>query len=176
MQALCGASSPRLSPYFPSPPSSFFSASLPSQPLCIDSSEVPQLVESTVADAAKMTAGTPALPPPSSLAPIIHPFLPRHALSSATPLSLHSVGAVAPVVHCGGDGHDDSRHSIACQVEVLSPGVFALKHLYQHDVELHPFQEHPGEGCQEEEMEQGSEDRTGNLVGGRKDGEDLKIQ
>lgn len=163
---------PCLSPILPSP-SSFFSASLPSQPFCIDASEVPQLVESTVADAAKMTAGTPASLP-SSLAPSA--ILPsRHALF-ATPLSLHSVGAVAPVVHCSGDGHYDSRHSISCQVEVLSPGVFALKHLYQHDVELHPFQEHPGEGCQEEEMEQGREDRTGNLVRERKDGEDLKIQ
>lgn len=159
---------PCLSPYFP-----LFLGSVPSQPLSIDASEVPQLVESTVADAAKMTAGTPASLP-SFLAP--SSILPSRYALFATPLSLHSVGAVAPVVHCSGDGHYHSRHSISCQVEVLSPGVFALKHLYQHDVELHPFQEHPGEGCQEEEMEQGRKDCTGNLVRERKDGEDLKIQ
>lgn len=113
-------------------------------------------------------SSTPSLTPSS--------ILPSCNALSATPLSLHSVGAVAPVVHCGGDGHNDSRHSISCQVEVLSPGVLALEHLYQHDVELHPFQEHPGEGCQEEEMEQGCEDCTGNLAWKRKDGEDLKIQ
>lgn len=44
--------------------------SLSTRSLCIDSSEVPQLVESTVANAAKMTAGTPASLP--------FPPLPRH--------------------------------------------------------------------------------------------------
>lgn len=158
-QALCGASSPCLSSYFP-PPSPSFSPYFSSQTLCTDSSEVPQLVESTVADTAKMTAGTRAFPPilhcPSSILPSGYTLFP-------SPVSLHSVSAIAPVVHCGGDGHYDSRHSVSCQVEILSPGVLTLKHLYQHDVELHPFQEHPGEGCQEEKMEQGRKDSTGNL-------------
>lgn len=86
-------------------------------------------------------------------------------------LSLHSVGAIAPVVHCSRDGDNESRHSISCQVEVLGPGVLAFKHLHQHDVELYSFQEHPGKGCQEEKMEQGSKDGTGNLE--RKDGKGL---
>lgn len=155
MQTLSGESSPT---------SPFFAASLPSQPLCVDASEVPQLVESAVAHTAKMTAGTrPSLPCPPLLPSSIHPSSTQCYLST-TPPSLHSVGAVAPVVHCGGDSHYDSRHSVSCQVEVLSPRVLALKHLNQHDVELHAFQEHPGEGCQEEEMEQGCEDRTGNLL------------
>lgn len=117
-----------------------------------------------MANTAKMTAGTPASAPtslpPHPSCPIIHP--PLHATQTLLP-SLHSVSAVASVVHRGRDGHYDSWHSISCQVEVLSPGVFALKHLHQHDVELHPFQEHPGEGCQEEEMEQGRKDCTDDL-------------
>lgn len=160
MQALCGASFPAClctSLLL----SIFLCLSLSSQPLTTDSSEVPQLVESSVAGTAKMTAGTPvSLPPsvtPSANLPSCYTFF-------ATPLSLHSVGAVAPVVHCSGDGYYDSRHAVSCQVEVLSPGVFTLKHLYQHDVELYPFQEHPGEGCQEEEMEQGCKNCTGNLL------------
>lgn len=76
----------------------------------------------------------------------------------------HSVSAITAVVHRSGNGHNQRGDSIAHQVEVASARVLALKHLHQHDVELHPFQEHPGEGCQEEEMEQGREDCTGNLV------------
>lgn len=87
--------------------------------------------------------------------------------------SLHSICAVALVVHGGGDGHDDGGHPVTCQVEVLGPGVLTLKNLHQHDVELHPFQEHPREGCQEEEVEQSGKDGAGNLAG-RKDGKDLK--
>lgn len=49
--------------------------------------------------------------------------------------------------------------------------MLTLENLHQHDVELHPFQEHPSEGCQEEEVEQGGKDGAGNLAG-RKDGKD----
>lgn len=114
----------------------------------------------------QVTAGTPV---PQTH----HPSLLQSTLSPPLPLSLHSVGAIAPVVHCGRDGDYESGHSISCQVEVLGPGVLTLKYLHQHDVELHTFQEHPGKGCQEEKMEQGGEDSTGNLAWERKDGKGL---
>lgn len=155
-------------------------SSLSLNSLCIDASEVPQLVVGHCGRRSQNDSRHSSLPPRLSFLPPSLPrpiILPSFFLATLSPPpvspSLHSVGAVAPVVHCSGDGHYDSRYSVSCQVEVLSPGVLALKHLHQHDVELHPFQEHPGEGCQEEEMEQGREDCTGNLVWERKDGQDL---
>lgn len=82
--------------------------------------------------------------------------------SNAKPHS-HFVRAIAPVVHCCWHSHDQCRHAVADQIEVLPPGVFTLKNLHQHDVELHPLQEHPGESRQEEEVQEGSKDSTGNL-------------
>lgn len=85
----------------------------------------------------------------------------------------HSVGAVAAVVHRSRDGDDQRGNSVAHQVEVAPARVLALKHLHQHDVELHAFQEHPRERCQEEEVEQGGKDGAGNLgrvYGGRRKG------
>lgn len=75
----------------------------------------------------------------------------------------HSVCAVAAVVHCSGNGHNQRGDPIAHQVEVAPARMLALKHFYQHDVELHALQEHPRERCQEEEVEQGGEDGTRNL-------------
>lgn len=66
----------------------------------------------------------------------------------------HSLRAIASVVHGGRYGHDKSRDAVARQVEVALAGMFALKDLHQHDVELHAFQEHPRERRQEEEMQQ----------------------
>lgn len=147
----------------PLPPSSSssFSASLSSQPLCVDSREVPKLVESTAAGKAKTRAGVPALPIPPLLS--FHPSVLLSITGFFAPIYLHSVGAVAPIVHRSRDRHNDGGHSVSCQVEILSPGVLAFKHLHQHDVKLHPFQEHPGERCQEEEMQQGRKHRADNL-------------
>lgn len=76
---------------------------------------------------------------------------------------LHSVRAVAAVVHGGRDGHDQRRHAVTHHVEVAAARVLALEHLHQHDVELHALQEHPGERRQEEEVQQGGEDGAGDL-------------
>lgn len=76
---------------------------------------------------------------------------------------LHPVGAVATVVHGCRHGHDERGYAVAHQVEVASARVLALEHLHQHDVELHPLQEHPRERRQEEEVEESGEDSTGNL-------------
>lgn len=75
----------------------------------------------------------------------------------------HSVCAVTAVVHRSWDGHNQRRDSVAHQVEVATAWVLALKHLHQHDVELHALQEHPRERRQEEEVEQGGKDGTSNL-------------
>lgn len=75
----------------------------------------------------------------------------------------HFVCAIASVVHRCWYSHNQCRHAIANQIEILPPGVFTLKNLHEHDVELHPLQEHPGESCQEEEVQEGSKDGTGNL-------------
>lgn len=170
MQALCGASSPCVSPVllYHSPS---FSASL--SPLVLSVLTLQKCHSLLSPLWQTQPKWQQALQPPSlSLpCPVIHP-----SFTHSSAASLHSVGAVAPIVHSSGDGHYDSRYSISCQVEVLSPGVFALKHLYQHDVELYPFQEHPGERCQEEEMEQGRKDCADNLVRQIKDWEGLKIQ
>lgn len=64
----------------------------------------------------------------------------------------HFVCPIAPVVDCRGHGHDERRHPIAHQIKVLPTGMFALENLHQHDIQLHPFQKHPGEGRQEEEV------------------------
>lgn len=116
--------------------------------------------------------------PPSWQLPAQHPSPaasqpPRFPLSSPLPSSSpgpsrakphsHFVCAIAPVVHCCWHGHDQCRHAIANQIEVLPPRVFTLKNLHQHDVELHTFQEHPGESRQEEEVQEGSKDSTSNL-------------
>lgn len=77
----------------------------------------------------------------------------------------HSVSAITAVVHCSRHSNYQRRDSVAHQVEVASAWVLALKHLHQHDVELHALQEHPRERCQEEEVEQSGEDGTSNLGG-----------
>lgn len=66
---------------------------------------------------------------------------------------LHSICSITAVVHGGGDGHNQRGNSVAHQVEVAPARVLALKHLHQHDVELHALQEHPGERRQEKEVE-----------------------
>lgn len=155
IQALGGASFPASHLNFPL---------FLSRTWCIDASEVPRLALCQMQPIATREPSSPQTHQPTLLQS--QRFPPPYS-------SLHSVRAIAPVVHCGRDGDNDSRHSISCQVEVLGPGVLTLKHLHQHDVELHPFQEHPGKGCQEEKMEQGSKDGTGNLAWERKDGEGL---
>lgn len=84
-------------------------------------------------------------------------------------MSLHSICAVTPVVHRSRNSHNQRRNSITHHVEIAFAWVLALEHLHEHDVELHSFQEHPGERSQEEEVEQGGEDGTGNLWKGGKD-------
>lgn len=75
----------------------------------------------------------------------------------------HSLCAITTVVHCSRHSYDERRNTVAHQVEVATAWVFTLKDLYQHDIELHALQEHPREGRQEKEMEQGREDGTSNL-------------
>lgn len=107
-----------------------------------------------------------ALPEQTLWAPYVHLLPPLPSLLSRSEQCQgrsHFVRAVAPVVHCCWHGHNQRRHAVPHQIEILPPGVLALKNLHQHDVELHPLQEHPGESCQEEEVQEGSKDGTGNL-------------
>lgn len=64
----------------------------------------------------------------------------------------HFICSITPVVYRSRHSHNERGHTVAHQVEVLPAWVLALKHLHQHDVELHALQEHPGEGGQEEEV------------------------
>lgn len=67
-------------------------------------------------------------------------------------INSHFVSSITPIVYSSWHSHNEGRHPIADQVEVFPSRMFALKHLHQHDIELHSLQEHPGEGSQEEEM------------------------
>lgn len=78
-------------------------------------------------------------------------------------LYLHSVRAVAAVIHGSWNSYNQCRDAVAHHVEVAAARVLALKHLHQHDVELHALQEHPGERRQEEEVKQGGKDGASNL-------------
>ena len=78
---------------------------------------------------------------------------------------MHSrlLGAIAAVVDGCRDAYHQGWEAIATQVVVLSAGVLALKHFDQQQVEVHTLQAQPGEGSQEEVVQQASEDRAGNL-------------
>lgn len=73
------------------------------------------------------------------------------------------LGPVALVVDSRGHGNHNGREEVTRDVVVLLPRVFALKDLHEHEVQLDPFQTHPGEGCQEEEVEDTGNDGASNL-------------
>lgn len=70
---------------------------------------------------------------------------------------------VALVVDGCGDADHNGREEVTGHVVVLLPGVFALKDLDQHEVQLDPLEAHPGEGSQEEEVEDPGDDGTTDL-------------
>lgn len=74
------------------------------------------------------------------------------------------LGPIALVVDCCGDGNHNGREEVTRHVVVLLPRVFALEDLHEHEVQLDPLETHPGEGCQEEEVEDPSNDGTSNLT------------
>ncbi len=80
-----------------------------------------------------------------------------------TKLHLRRLGAVAAVVDSCGDGDHDGREEVTRHVVVFFPRVFAFKDLHEHEVQLDPLKTHPGEGRQEEEVENPSDDCTSNL-------------
>lgn len=73
------------------------------------------------------------------------------------------LGAVAAVVDSSRDAHHQRREAVAAQVVVLGAGVLALKHFHQQQIEVHTLQAQPGEGGQEEVVQQASEDGAGDL-------------
>lgn len=70
---------------------------------------------------------------------------------------------VALVVDGCGHADHNGGEEVTRHVVVLLPGVFALKDLDQHEVQLDPLETHPGEGSQEEEVEDPGDDGTPNL-------------
>lgn len=70
---------------------------------------------------------------------------------------------VALVVDGCGDADHNGREEVTGHVVVLLAGVFALKDLDQHEVQLDPLEAHPGEGSQEEEVEDPGDDGTTDL-------------
>lgn len=78
---------------------------------------------------------------------------------------LHSrfLGPIALVVDSCGDADHNGREEVTRHVVVLLSGVFALKDLHQHEVQLNPLETHPGERGQEEEVEDPSDDGAPNL-------------
>lgn len=75
------------------------------------------------------------------------------------------LGAVAAVVDGGRDAHHQGREAVAAHVVVLGAGVLALEHLHQQQVQVHALQAEPGEGSQEEVVQQASKDGAGDLGG-----------
>lgn len=51
----------------------------------------------------------------------------------------HSLRAVAPVVDGGWDAHHQSRGEVPRDVVVFAAWELALKHVDQHEAELHPL-------------------------------------
>ena len=78
---------------------------------------------------------------------------------------LRLLSPVAAVVDGCGDDHHQGREEVPGRVVVLPAGELALKHLHQHEVQLHALQTHPGEGRQEEEVEDPSDDGAHQLQG-----------
>lgn len=78
---------------------------------------------------------------------------------------LHSrfLRPVALVVDSCGDADHNGREEVTRHVVVLFPWVFALKDLDEHEVQLDPLKTHPGEGSQEEEVEDTSDDGASDL-------------
>lgn len=70
---------------------------------------------------------------------------------------------IALVVDSCGDADHNGREEVTRDVVVLLSGVFALKDLHQHEVQLNPLETHPGERGQEEEVEDPSDDGAPNL-------------
>lgn len=73
-------------------------------------------------------------------------------------------GPIALVVDSCGDGNHNGREKVTRDVVVLLPRVFALEDLHEHEVQLDPLKTHPGEGCQEKEVEDPGNDGTSNLT------------
>lgn len=76
---------------------------------------------------------------------------------------LRFVSPVAPVVDSRGDADHDGREEVTRHVVVLFPRVLALEDLHQHEVQLDPLKTHPGEGGQEEEVEDPRDDGASDL-------------
>lgn len=70
---------------------------------------------------------------------------------------------VALVVDGRGDADHNGGEEVTGHVVVLLPGVFALEDLHQHEVQLDPLETHPGEGSQEEEVEDPGDDGAPHL-------------
>lgn len=73
------------------------------------------------------------------------------------------LGPVALVVDGCRDADDDGGEEVAGHVVVLFPGVFALEYFYKHEVQLDPLKTHPGEGSQEEEVQDPRDDGAADL-------------
>lgn len=78
---------------------------------------------------------------------------------------LRPLRAVASVVDGCWDAHHHSWEEVPRDVVVLSAWELALKHLDQHEVQLHTLQTHPGERSQEAEVENPGDDRAHQLTG-----------
>lgn len=78
-------------------------------------------------------------------------------------LHLRFLGPVAAVVDGRGDAHHDGGEEVTRHVVVLFPRVFALEDLHEHEVQLDPLETHPGEGSQEEEVQDPRDDGASNL-------------
>lgn len=70
---------------------------------------------------------------------------------------------VALVVDGCGDADHNGGEEVTGHVVVLLPGVFTLKDLDQHEVQLDSLEAHPGEGSQEEEVEDPGDDGAPDL-------------
>lgn len=77
-----------------------------------------------------------------------------------------SLCAVASVVNGCRNAHHNSRDEVPRDVVVLPARELALKHLDQHEVQLHALQTHPGERSQEAEVENAGDDGAHQLTGG----------
>lgn len=80
---------------------------------------------------------------------------------------------VALVVDGCGDADHNGGEEVTGHVVVLLPGVLALKDLDQHEVQLDPLQAHPGEGRQEEEVEDSGDDGAADLEVRRSEGGEI---
>lgn len=87
-----------------------------------------------------------------------------------------SLCAVASVVDGCRDAHHHSWDEVPRDVVVLSARELALKHLDQHEVELHTLQTHPGESSQEAEVENAGDDGAHQLTGGHVETSHTKVR